>query len=167
MPVPWSAHEAIPQTNTNNVRPAIVIYSGATSVGCYTIQLAALSPSNPLIITTSSPSNFELLRSLGAHCVLDYHSPEWIQEAKNIAKKEGASICWGFDCISEGSTVGNVSQALERGGKVVAVRNPLQWKKDEVQKGVDVEYIASWTMLGKKFWYNGTLLDLFEINTDL
>lgn len=144
-------------SSTTTARPAIVIYSGATSVGCFTIQLAALSPSNPLIITTASPSNFSLLRSLGAHYVLDYHSPGWVEEVKKIATQEEVLIRWAYDCISEGATVGTLSDVFDvkTKGKIVCIRGPAQWDKDKIQEGIDAEYMSVWTSLGKEFWYNG------------
>lgn len=162
---PWASHAAT-AISGSAPRKAIVIYSGATSVGCFAIQLASLSASNPLIIATSSPSNFDLLRSLGAHHVLDYHSSSWVQEVKVIAEKEGAEIRWAFDCISEGSTVGTLSGVFEgnseksgKKGKIACIRGPTQWSREKVLHGVDAEYMAVWTSLGKEFWYNGATLD--------
>ncbi len=35
------------------------------------------------------------------------------------------------------------------------MRGPAQWDQGNIKKGVDVEYMAAWTLLGKEFWYNG------------
>ena len=37
------------------------------------------------VIATAGPASHELLRSLGADHVLDYHDPEWAREARGIA----------------------------------------------------------------------------------
>lgn len=50
--------------------PWILIWSGATSVGQYAIQLAKLSGLR--VATTASPSRWDLLRGLGADVVVDY-----------------------------------------------------------------------------------------------
>ncbi|KAI1380096.1 GroES-like protein [Hypoxylon crocopeplum] len=50
---------------------AIIITSGASSVGASAIQLAAAAGYE--VYSTSSPSNFDLLRRLGASGVFDYH----------------------------------------------------------------------------------------------
>lgn len=50
--------------------PWILIWSGATSVGQYAIQLAKLSGLR--VATTASPARWDLLRSLGADVIVDY-----------------------------------------------------------------------------------------------
>lgn len=50
----------------------LLIWGGATSVGCNAIQLAVAAGYD--VITTSSPANFELLKKLGASQVFDYSS---------------------------------------------------------------------------------------------
>lgn len=50
-----------------------LVYGGSTSVGMYAIQLAKLS--GYTVIATSSASNFDLLKSLGATAVYDCQSP--------------------------------------------------------------------------------------------
>ncbi|KDQ11971.1 hypothetical protein BOTBODRAFT_176751 [Botryobasidium botryosum FD-172 SS1] len=155
LPTPWSAAHAPSETITSSKRLAILIYSGATSVGAFAIQLARLSPSNPLIVTTASPSNAEYLKSLGADHVLDYHNPTWTQQARELASEAGAEFQWGLDCISEGDTVGIVSQVFDGAGKIATVRGPTQWAHDGIKEGVHAQYMAVWTLLGKEFWYNG------------
>ncbi|TDL24517.1 GroES-like protein [Rickenella mellea] len=151
---PWGTRSTSADTSAGT-RPAILVYSGATSVGLYAIQLARLSPSNPLIITTASPSNVAYLKSIGADHVLDYHDANWTSQARTLAREGNAEFKWALDGISEGSTVETVSQVFEGKGKIATVRGPSQWAQDGIKKGVDVEYMAAWTMLGKEFWYNG------------
>ncbi|KAE9371256.1 putative alcohol dehydrogenase [Stipitochalara longipes BDJ] len=50
----------------------VLIWGGATSVGCSAIQLAVAAGYE--VITTSSPQNFELMKKLGASQVFDYKS---------------------------------------------------------------------------------------------
>ncbi len=131
-------------------------------MGCYAIQLARLSPSNPLIVTTASPSNNEYLESLGADYVLDYHSPNWTKQAREISKREGAEFKWALDCIAEGISVGKSSEVFESegGGKIATLRAPTHWFTDGIKIGVKTEYFSSWTLLGKEFWYNGKRIEL-------
>jgi len=51
----------------------VIIWGGATSVGCNAIQLAAAAGYR--VITTASPKNFALVTSLGAALAFDYRSP--------------------------------------------------------------------------------------------
>jgi len=50
----------------------VLVWGGATSVGCNAIQLAGAAGYD--VLSTSSPRNFQLLRSLGAAQVFDYAS---------------------------------------------------------------------------------------------
>ncbi|KAL4924586.1 uncharacterized protein BDV17DRAFT_300890 [Aspergillus undulatus] len=52
----------------------ILIYGGSTATGVLAIQFAKLSGYK--VITTCSPHNFELVKSLGADVVFDYKDPE-------------------------------------------------------------------------------------------
>jgi NADPH:quinone reductase-like Zn-dependent oxidoreductase len=58
-------------------RPAtgktLIVWGGSTSVGCNAIQLAIAAGYE--VFSTSSPKNFEYLKSLGASRIFDYHSP--------------------------------------------------------------------------------------------
>ncbi|KAK6066928.1 TOXD [Seiridium cupressi] len=64
MKLPW------PDQESSDVQRTILVYGGATNTGMIAIQLAKLS--GLVVITTCSPKNFNLLRSLGADHVIDY-----------------------------------------------------------------------------------------------
>ncbi|KAE9383452.1 NAD(P)-binding protein [Gymnopus androsaceus JB14] len=63
LPTPLGIPESVPEE-------FILVWSGATSTGQYVIQFAKLSGLR--IITTCSPRNFDLVKSLGAELVFDY-----------------------------------------------------------------------------------------------
>lgn len=52
---------------------AVIIAGGASAVGGTAVQLA--SQAGYEVISTSSPKNFDLVKTLGAAQVVDYHSP--------------------------------------------------------------------------------------------
>jgi NADPH:quinone reductase-like Zn-dependent oxidoreductase len=60
---------------------ALLITSGASSVGSNAIQLAHAAGYD--IFTTASPNNFELVHRLGAEEVVDYHDQD---VAEKLAK---------------------------------------------------------------------------------
>ncbi|EPE24351.1 GroES-like protein [Glarea lozoyensis ATCC 20868] len=62
----------------------LIIWGGSTSVGCNTIQLAVAAGYE--VITTCSPKNFKLVKSLGATHVFDYNSPTVIADITNLMK---------------------------------------------------------------------------------
>jgi NADPH:quinone reductase-like Zn-dependent oxidoreductase len=62
-----------------------LVWAGSTGVGMYAIKLASLLGYR--VVTTASPHNFELVKSLGASAVFDYKDPnvstkiqEWIKD---------------------------------------------------------------------------------------
>lgn len=61
----------------------IFISSGGSSVGQFAIQLAHISGYK--VATTSSPANFDLVKSLGADAVFDYHDPEVVAKIKSAS----------------------------------------------------------------------------------
>ena len=63
-------HPSVPPKPTGK---ALLIWGGSTSVGSNAIQLAVASGYE--VFTTSSPRNFEYVKSLGAKQVFDYNSP--------------------------------------------------------------------------------------------
>jgi len=83
-------------------RQPIVIFGGSSAVGSYAIQLAKLSGFSP-IITTSSPHNFDLLRSYGATHTLDRKltNSELTQEIKEITSDPIRIV---FDVVSSVDT---------------------------------------------------------------
>jgi len=77
-----------------------LVWAGSTGVGMYAIKLASLLGYR--VVTTASPHNFELVKSLGASAVFDYKDPdvptkiqEWIKD-QNIGP-----LTKGLDTISE------------------------------------------------------------------
>ncbi|KAI0674318.1 oxidoreductase [Trametes maxima] len=93
------------------------IYGGSSSCGQYTIQLARASGFK--VAATSSPRNFELLKSLGAAAVFDYHDPEIVQKVKQVT---GDSIRYGLDAIGSRATQ-ELSQRVfgPAGGKLLTL----------------------------------------------
>ncbi|KAJ4319714.1 hypothetical protein N0V94_003773 [Neodidymelliopsis sp. IMI 364377] len=60
-----------PQLNPKRTGKTLLVWGGSTSVGCNAIQLAVAAGYE--VISTSSPKNFKLLKSLGASEVFDYN----------------------------------------------------------------------------------------------
>lgn len=65
---------ALPEVDDGNQKSGkwILIYGGSSATGTLAIQFAKLSGYK--VVTTCSPRNFALARSLGADVVLDYAS---------------------------------------------------------------------------------------------
>ncbi|KAI0366167.1 GroES-like protein [Pilatotrama ljubarskyi] len=100
-------------------KPAFIL-GGASSVGQYAIQLAKLSGFSP-IITTASPHNEELLRSLGADHVIDRSlSPAAIKlELPKLT--QGKPLEFVYDAVSLPDTQALAYDVLAPGGHLLLV----------------------------------------------
>ncbi|KAJ7116394.1 chaperonin 10-like protein [Mycena epipterygia] len=127
----------------------ILIWSGASAVGQYTIQLAALSGLQ--VITTASPRNHALLTALGASAVFDYRDPEVCAKIRAATEDK---LARAVDCISDAGTTHQVVESLGAGagagGSFVSLvlNEPVQ-----APPGVDVraQFSLVYTLLGKAF----------------
>ncbi len=90
----------LPGGETKSRDQWVIIWGGATSVGCNAIQLAAAAGYR--VVTTASPKNFDYVKSLGATHVYDYNSPTAVADI--IAVLAGAEVAGAF-AIGAGSVV--------------------------------------------------------------
>ncbi|KAK8093065.1 dehydrogenase azaJ [Apiospora kogelbergensis] len=95
-------------------KETLIIWGGSTSVGCNAIQLACAAGYE--IVTTCSPRNFDLVKSLGAAAAFDYRDAnaavsEIVQFCKN--KKVVGALSMGGDA---GRGCVEVLRQLPKGG---------------------------------------------------
>ncbi|KAL4993360.1 chaperonin 10-like protein [Aspergillus recurvatus] len=107
---------ALPTEPTKNPQ-TILIYGGSTATGTLAIQFAKLSGYE--VITTCSPHNFELVKSLGADKVFDYKDAN---SAAKIREYTNDSLTLVLDTISTESTAQFCDHALStKGGEYTAL----------------------------------------------
>ncbi|KAJ9476443.1 Protein TOXD [Pseudozyma hubeiensis] len=101
-----------------------IILGGSSSVGQYAIQFCKLSGFDH-IVTSSSPSHFDYLKTLGATQVLDRSKATSASDFASIIDNPD-SVAWVYDTISSPSTQLLAVEILQslRGGKVIVVMNP-------------------------------------------
>ncbi|THU83296.1 GroES-like protein [Dendrothele bispora CBS 962.96] len=121
----------------------ILIWGGNTSVGRIAIQLAKMSGVKR-IVSTSSPENFEALKKLGVTQVFDYRDHK---AGQKINSYTGGKLRIAMDCIGEGTTPFQVSEALSAGGGTISVLNPYLSRKN----GVETIHSLGYTLLGQAF----------------
>ena len=98
-------------------------YVSTAAVGQFAIQFARLSGYK--VVTTASPHNHDLVRSLGADVVLDYHDSNIVDQIKGAT---GNTLKVAFDTISEKDTQRICAAALgPDGGKLGVILGP-QWE---------------------------------------
>ncbi|KAI2635420.1 GroES-like protein [Xylaria nigripes] len=91
----------------------VLIYGGSTATGIYAIKYAKLS--GLTVIATSSPHNFELLKSLGADHVFNYKEPGVGAKIRALTNNK---LKYAWDCTGYGGQI--CSEALSdnvEGGK--------------------------------------------------
>ncbi|KAF5324791.1 hypothetical protein D9611_004295 [Ephemerocybe angulata] len=148
-PFPGSPYSKPPvQAHSDGSAPVILVYSAATSLGLYTVQLARLlryhtpeGEAKPfMVVTTSSPKHFGKLKDLGADAVFDYRDSSWPEQ---VRQAYSGGIDYAVDCISEGDTTGVISDLYRTGGGVIAVIRAVAWNKERVRSDVTPPYGAT------------------------
>ncbi|KHN94908.1 Alcohol dehydrogenase superfamily, zinc-type [Metarhizium album ARSEF 1941] len=122
----------------------ILIYGGSTATGTLAIQYAKLS--GYTVVTTCSPRNFDLVRSLGADAAFDYADPECAAKIRNFTNNELSIV---FDTISVPESVKICSDAIPQtthGAKYHALL-PVQHVRDDIQSSISFAY----TQFGEPF----------------
>jgi NADPH:quinone reductase-like Zn-dependent oxidoreductase len=99
-----------------NTGKTVLVWGGASSVGCSAIQLAVASGYE--VITVASPKNFGLLKKLGATDVFDYHVADIIDQV--VGAFAGRSCAGGLAIVPGSLTP--VAEVLSRtkGAKFVS-----------------------------------------------
>jgi NADPH:quinone reductase-like Zn-dependent oxidoreductase len=110
-----------PTANATPTGETLLVWGGSTSVGSNAIQLAAAAGYE--VITTSSPRNFEYVKSLGASQVFDYNSPGVVADI--IAAFEGRTLAGAiaFGTTSAPACV-RIVGACRKGNKFVSIGSP-------------------------------------------
>lgn len=134
--------------NIDRSKPTtILVWGGSSSVGLYTIQLARTQ--NLKVITTCSPRNFLLVKSVGAHHVFDYSSPDVISQIKEVEP----NILYVFDTIGNTDSSVTASQAIsEEGGTLCTVR-PGKANTEKCTPRTKVTDVLVWTAFLKDHAY--------------
>ncbi|KAI0051438.1 dehydrogenase [Auriscalpium vulgare] len=124
----------------------LLVLGGSSSVGQWVVQFARLS--GLYVIATASAKNLELVKSLGADEVYDYHDADVTQKIAKAAAAKGG-VRHVVDTISEGSTPKLAFDVLgEEGGVIAAI---LPYPAPPPKESIKVINSAAFTLLGKDF----------------
>lgn len=138
----WDSLSGLPTPlapSTSSTPEWILVWGGASSVGNYVIQFAKLSGLK--VITTCSPKNFELVKSLGADEAYDYRDARVSQKIREATENK---LTKAVDCVSEHGTVGLISEALsENEGGTIAAILPCESPRENVKVVLSLAYDLS------------------------
>src|SRR4051812_38630358 len=99
-----------PVDNPLKIPQTLLIYGGSTASGILGIQFAVLSGYR--VITTSSPHNYDYMKSLGVSETFDYHSLTCARDIK-AATKGQLRLAW--DCVSGNDSAKLCAEAMSDG----------------------------------------------------
>ncbi|KAK5652175.1 hypothetical protein OQA88_10818 [Cercophora sp. LCS_1] len=124
----------------------ILIYGGSTATGTLALQYAKLSGCSP-IITTCSPSNFALVKSLGADVAFDYNDPDVVAKIRTYSSD---ALTHALDCISTKETAEITSQSISsKGGQVCYLLNGTAHSRTDVK----AHFTLGYTVMGEYFYF--------------
>ena len=131
----------------------LLIYGGSTATGTLAIQYAVLSGC-PNIITTCSPRNFELVKSLGAHAVFYYADADCTEKIREYTRD---SLTLALDCISSAESAKICSEAISTSAKDGVVSYLLTGTKHD-RVDVQAKFTLGYTVVGEDCRFAGVEL---------
>jgi NADPH:quinone reductase-like Zn-dependent oxidoreductase len=116
----------------------VLIYGGSTATGSLAIQFAKLS--GLTVVTTCSPHNFDMVKSLGADHVFDYKSPT---VGDDIWKLCDNKLQHAFDCFALDSSAAICSKAMSsKGGKYSSLLIMPEFPRPDITNVSTLAYTA-------------------------
>ncbi|UJB67711.1 zinc-dependent alcohol dehydrogenase family protein [Acaryochloris sp. 'Moss Beach'] len=98
------------------VGESVLIHAGAGGVGSLAIQLAKAM--GAYVFTTCSPRNHDLVKKLGADCVIDYATEDYVEVIQRETDNQGVDVV--FDTIG-GKTIQRSLDILRPFGRLVSI----------------------------------------------
>lgn len=113
-----------PSTNPQPTGKTLLVWGGSSSVGATAIQLAVAS--GVKVVATASRKNHDFVKSLGAVAVVDYKSPNVVEELLAAIDQQGGGLVGAYDAISEPSSLQHIGALTDKVGvlPVAAVLPP-------------------------------------------
>ncbi|KAG8532918.1 uncharacterized protein KY384_002796 [Bacidia gigantensis] len=126
-----------PSAHAEPTGQALLIWGGASSVGCNAIQLAVAAGYE--VFVTASPSNFDLVERLGASQVFDYHSSSVVDDI--VATLKDKMIAGALNAAPGGTEPCLTILERSKGNKFLATASLP--KPEILPEGVKVEFVQS------------------------
>jgi NADPH:quinone reductase-like Zn-dependent oxidoreductase len=117
----------------------LLIWGGSSAMGSLSISYA--KQAGYTVISTSSPHNFDLLKSCGADHIFDHSDPATIDEIRELFP-----IDYWFDTISLKDSISKILKILTPEGQPVTKANilvllpPVMFGNPELPNGVTVQF---------------------------
>ncbi|KAL2785593.1 putative ToxD-like zinc binding oxidoreductase [Aspergillus keveii] len=141
-------------SNVPGKESTVFVYSGASNVGLFAIQLAKRAGLK--VVTAASPRSFDLVKRYGADDVFDYRSPTAVEDIKNAYP----NIRRAIDCFSEGGSAAFCANVLAS-GKVITLLD----QGKPTKPGVEYKFLMVFTAFGEKFQMLAPLGPVFPVTS--
>ncbi|KAI0424990.1 GroES-like protein [Xylaria sp. FL1042] len=122
----------------------VLISGGPSASGTAAIQLLRLAGYSPIV--TSSPKNFDLVKSYGAAAVFDYSSPDCAKEIRSYTKN---NLRYALDCVTTVESMKLCYAAIGRTGGAYTGLDPFPEVVAATRKVIRADWVLGPTMLGE------------------
>ncbi|KAJ3156042.1 hypothetical protein HDU89_005606 [Geranomyces variabilis] len=136
----------LPKSDSDKRTGTVLIYGGSTATGTLAIQFAKLSGWK--VVATSSPHNFDLLKSLGADNVVDYNAKD---AGKQIREYTNDKLAHVFDCISTDDSIAIGVAALGSAGGKISTLLDVKLPASADASKITVQMTLAYTAIGEAF----------------
>ncbi|KAK7954610.1 zinc-binding alcohol dehydrogenase domain-containing protein cipB [Apiospora saccharicola] len=130
----------------------VLVWGGSSSVGTAAIQLAVAAGYE--VVSTASPHNFDLVKSLGARAVLDHSDKDLHQ--KLVAELKKGEFAGVYDSIGLADCEKQAAQVVSElgGGKMTSVLPPPEGLPENVKSGgvFAITIFTQYPDVGKVIW---------------
>ncbi|PLB52344.1 putative zinc-binding oxidoreductase ToxD [Aspergillus steynii IBT 23096] len=131
-------------TQPTTQKEPVLIYGGSSATGTLAIQFAKLSGYE--VLTTCSPHNFDLVKSLGADAVFDYKDPNAAAEIRNYTNN---GLKYVFDTISVQSSAKFCDEAISTEGGEYSALLVVKIERENVND----RWTLGYTSVGEAFMF--------------
>ncbi|KAM0793514.1 hypothetical protein ACM66B_000953 [Microbotryomycetes sp. NB124-2] len=133
-----------PDSPAKEAKP-VLVWGGSGSVGLYAIQLANLAGYK--VIATSSPKNFDLLKSIGAEATYSYAD----DDTPTKIAKDYPDLQTALDTISEGGTTVKIAKSFAGGKGHIVTLLPVRDEQLKAFEEINVEGTLVYSVLGDAY----------------
>ncbi|HVP36686.1 MAG TPA: zinc-dependent alcohol dehydrogenase family protein [Terriglobales bacterium] len=117
---------------------SVLIHAGAGGVGSLAIQIAKAA--GAYVFTTCRSTNFDLVKSLGADCAIDYHSQDYTEVILKETKGKGVDLV--YDTVG-GDTMSKCVGLMKPYGRMVSIVNTTDSLNSAYMKNLTVHFEMS------------------------
>ncbi|CAN9310880.1 unnamed protein product [Alternaria sp. RS040] len=127
------------------LKKTVLIWGGSSSVGLAAIQLAVASGLR--VIATCSPTNFELVKSVGAKEVFDYRSASAVSDIVASLQQPDTEFAGVYDAISESSSFSMVKSIVETLQSKAPIAVVMPCAADMVSEWYNPQFLMAFQIL--------------------